>query len=207
MLWHLTQGILAISNSLGLLHIRDNYAGALGKNQYPEGVIMPINLQPTDVSGDLENVSSVLIVLCPVCPQFSLAMQTESPWIEFFKNGLKTRALEDYIKEIREPLEKRGVRTGVFTMRVPLPMMCLWTKGQRKRLLRRAKDYEAVVVLGCDSAAFTAQQVLKNTECRVILGMHMVGITNATVTHRFPLKFELEETTRVNIGRVGGDHE
>ena len=164
---------------------------------------MPINLEPTDVFGDLEDVNSVLIVLCPVCPQFSLAMRKDSPWIEFFKNGLKTGALEDHIKEIRDPLEKRGVRTGVFTMRLPLPMMCLWTKGQRKRLLKRAKDYEAVVVLGCDSATFTAQQVLKSTDCRVIQAMRMVGITNATITHRFPLTFELRDTTRVQIGRAG----
>ena len=164
---------------------------------------MPINLQPTDVSRDLESASSVLIVLCPVCPQFSLAMQQDSPWIEFFKYGLKTGALEDHIKEIRNPLEERGVRVGVFTMRLPLPMMCLWTKGQRKRLLKQAKNYEAVVVLGCDSAAFTARQVLKNTNCHVIVGMRTVGITNATVTHRFPLTFELQDKTRVQIGREG----
>lgn len=164
---------------------------------------MPINLVPIDVSSDLENVSSVLVVLCPVCPQFSLAMQKDSPWIEFFKYGLNTGALEDHIKEIRDPLKKSGVRTGFFTTRLPLPTMCLWTKGQRKRLLRRAKDYEAVVVLGCDSAAFTAQQVLKNTKCKVIRGMRTVGITNATVTHRFPLIFELEEKTRVEISHIG----
>ena len=164
---------------------------------------MPINLEPTDVSGDLEDVNSALIVLCPVCPQFSLAMRKDSPWIEFLKNGVKTGALEDHIREIRDPLEKRGVRTGVFTMRLPLPMMCLWTKGQRKRLLKRAKDYEAVVVLGCDSATFTAQQVLKGTGCLVIQAMRMVGITNATITHRFPLTFELQDTTRVQIGLTG----
>ena len=92
---------------------------------------MPINLVPIDVSSDLENVGSVLVVLCPVCPQFSLAMQKDSPWIEFFKNGLRTGALEEHIKEIRDPLKKSGVRTGVFTTRLPLPTMCLWTKGQR----------------------------------------------------------------------------
>jgi len=162
---------------------------------------VPINLEPRDLSADLSNISSALIVYCPVCPQFSLAMQEDSPWIEFFKNGLKTGALEDHIKGIRDPLEKRGIRTGVFTMRLPLPTMCLWTKGQRKHLLKRAKDFESVVVLGCDSAAFTAQQVLKDADCRVITGMRTVGITNATVTHRFPLTFELQEKTRVQIGQ------
>ena len=166
---------------------------------------MPINLQPMDVSGDLENARSVLIILCPVCPQFSLAMQQDSPWIEFFKYGLKTGALEDHIKAIRSPLEERGARTSVFTTRLPLPMMCLWTKGQRKLLVKRAKDYEAAVVLGCDSAAFTARQVLKNTDCQVIAGMRTVGITNATVTHRFPLTFELQDKTRVQIGQEGAN--
>ena len=164
---------------------------------------MPINLQPTDVSGELEKMDSVLIVLCPVCPCFSLAMQKNSPWIEFFKHGVKTGALEDHIQGIRNPLEKRGARTGDFTMRLPIPMMCLWTEGQRKRLLKRAKDYEAVVVLGCDSAVFTAQQVLKNTDCQIVPGMRTLGITNATVTHRFPLTFELKDKTRVQIDQSG----
>ena len=166
--------------------------------------VVPINLEPRDVSAELANARSVLIVYCPVCPQFSLAMQTDSPWLEFLRNGLKTAALEDHIRSIRDPLEQRGVRTDVFTMRAPLPTMCLWTNGQRKRLLKRARDYEAVVVLGCDSAAFTAQRVLEDTSSRVILGMQMVGITNATVTHRFPLTFELQDTSRVEIGQIGG---
>jgi len=166
---------------------------------------MPIHLEPIDVYADLENFNSVLVVLCPVCPQFSLAMQEDSPWLELLKTGLKTGALEEHIRDFVDPLEKRGVRTAVFTIRLPLPMMCLWTKGQRNRLLRRARDYEAVVVMGCDSATFTAQQVLENTHCHVVQGMRMAGITNATVTHRFPLTFELRETTRVPIGQIGED--
>ena len=167
---------------------------------------MPINLEPIDVAPDLEGVSSALIVLCPVCPQFSLAMRSGSPWLELLKSGLKTGALEDHIRAIREPLEKRGVRTAAYTTRLPLPTMCLWTQGQRRRLLRRSENFEAVVVLGCDSAVFTAQQVLRDTDCKVIPGMRMVGITNATVTHRFPLTFELKETTRVEIDQHG-EHE
>ena len=103
---------------------------------------MPIHLEPIDVSAELEGVGSVLIVACPICPPMSLAMQKESPLIEFFKRGIKTRAFEDFIREIREPLERRGVRTGVFTTYLPCPTMCLWTKGQRRRFLARAKNYE-----------------------------------------------------------------
>ncbi len=165
---------------------------------------MPINLEPKDVSAELSGIASALIVYCPVCPQVSLAMQKDTPWIELFKSGLKTGALEEHIKGIRDALERQGVRTEVFTMRLPLPTMCLWTKGQRDRLLKRAKDHEAVLVLGCDSARFTAQQALEAAGCRVIQAMKMIGITNATVQYRFPMSLELREKSRVQISQTEG---
>jgi hypothetical protein len=165
---------------------------------------MPLHLEPLDISGDLEHFTSVLIVSCPVCPPVSLAIQKGSPFMEVFKNGLKTGAFEDYINEIRQPLEKRGVRTDILSLYAPLPTMCLWTQGQRRRLLKRAKHFEAVLVLGCDSAAYTVRQALKETHCQVIQAMHMTGITNATVKFRFPMTVMLEEKTRVGAGEGAG---
>jgi len=153
---------------------------------------MAIYLEPQEVIADLENFNSVLIISCPICPQMSLAMQQKRPFLEFFKHGLKTEAFEDYIKSIREPLEQRGIRTGVYTTFAPSPLMCLWTEGQRSRFLKRAKDYEAVLVLGCHSAAYTVEDALKDTDCKVFQGMRMKGLTNATMRFEFPLKVKLE---------------
>jgi len=161
---------------------------------------MPIHLEPRDVSGDIAECKSVLIVSCPVCPPISLAIQKDSPFLEVFKSGLKTSAFEDHIAEIREPLENRGVRVGVFSTYAPVPTMCLWTRGQRRRLVKRAKDFEAVIVLGCDSATYTVQQALRDTECQVVQAMRMTGITNATVKFQFPMTVKLEEKTRVGHG-------
>lgn len=161
---------------------------------------MPLHLEPLDVSFDLKDCSSVLVVSCPVCPPVSLAIQKSSPVIEFFKGGLKTAAFQDYIREILDPLEERGVRTGVLSMYTPLPTMCLWTQGQRDRLLKRAKDYEAVLVLGCDSAKHTVQQALEGTDCKVVLGMHMTGLTNATAKFQTPLTLTLEDKARMGAG-------
>ena len=163
---------------------------------------MPLHLEPLDVSADLKNFRSVLIVSCPVCPPMCLAMQQNSPFIEFFKRGLKTAAFEDYIQSIRKPLEQRGVRTGMYSIHLPTPMMCLWTDWQRNRLLKRARDYEAVLVLGCDSAAYTAKEILKNTDCQVVQGMQMIGTTNATLKVRFPLTVELEMNSVLKNRRV-----
>ena len=153
---------------------------------------MPVHLEPLDISSELEDFHSVLIVSCPVCPPMCVAMQQNSPFIEFFKHGFKTQAFENYIQSIRKPLEQRGVRTGAYSIHMPTPMMCIWTKWQRSRLLKHAKDYEAVVVLGCDSAVYTAREVLKNTDCQVIPGMEMIGTTNATLKFRLPLMVELD---------------
>lgn len=155
---------------------------------------MPVHLEPLDVSADLEDFSSVLIVSCPICPPMSVAMQTDSPFIEFFKRGLKTAAFEDYVKALREPLAQRGVRTGVYSTYMPCPTMCLWTRGQRRRLLKRAKGYEAVLVLGCCSAAETARETLKGSNCQVIQAMRATGIANATLAWRFPMTLELRHT-------------
>lgn len=84
---------------------------------------MPLHLEPVDISNKLENFSSVLIVSCPICPPISLSMQKNSPCIELFKSGFKTAAFEDHIRSIREPLEKRNIKTGVFSSYVPCPTM------------------------------------------------------------------------------------
>ena len=162
---------------------------------------MPLHLEPIDISADLARFNSVLIVSCPVCPPISLAMQKNSPFIDFFKHGFKTAAFEDYIQSIRDPLEQRGIRTGVMSIYTPCPTMCLWTKGQRNRLLKRAGDYEAVVVLGCDTACYTAEQALKDTDCEVIQAMRMTGLTNATLSFRFPMRINIEDKTRVGKDR------
>ena len=122
---------------------------------------MPIRLEPRVVTADLVRFKSVLIVSCPICPAVSLALLKKTPLIQFFKHGLKTGAFEDYVKSIREPLEERGIHTDTFIMRVPHPLMCLWTDGQRRRLLKCAKDFDAVLVLGCHSATQTARLALK----------------------------------------------
>lgn len=153
---------------------------------------MPIYLEARDITADLEGFKSVLIVSCPICPPMCVSMQRQKPFIDFFKKGLKSEAFEDYIAAIRQELSERGIRTGVFTMRLPVPMMCLWTKGQRDRLLKRARNYDAVLVLGCDSATFTAADTLRHTECQTFQAMRVKTITNAVTNIRFPAKVELD---------------
>ena len=153
---------------------------------------MPVNLTPRDVSSELEGFNSVLIASCPVCPPMCLAMQEEEPFIEFFKHGIKTPAFEDHIESIRDSLTERGVRTDVFSIHTPTPMMCLWTKRQRARLRKRAEGFEAVLIMACDSGTESAKDALKDTGCEVIQSLDMDGVINATTSIHFPLTVVME---------------
>jgi hypothetical protein len=165
---------------------------------------MPLHLEPRDVAAELSDAHSVLIVTCPVCAPVSLAVEKDAPLIQLFKRGIKTQAYEDFVRAMRDQLEQRGVRSGVFCAYRPTPTMCLWTEGQHKRLRKRAKKYDAVVIMGCESAAYTAQQALAGSDCRVVQGMTTVGITNATMKYRFPFTLNLTDKALVELGKAPG---
>ena len=158
---------------------------------------MPLHLEARDVFAELDGLESVLIVTCPICPPVSLATDNDAPLMKILRSGVKTPEYETFIRFTRDELKQRGLRTGTFTSYLPCTAMCLWTKGQRRRLLRRAKDYDAALVMGCESARLTAQEVLQDTDCKVILGMDLVGITNASLGFRFPDTVTLRGTVCV----------
>ena len=164
---------------------------------------MPLHLEPLDLSDELGKQESVLILSCPICPPVSIASERESPVIEFFRSGIKTRAYEDFLRETCESLEERGVRTSVLTIYAPSPMLCLWTSGQRKRLRKRASGFDAVLVMGCESARYTVEQALEDTNCKVLMAMRLVGITNATLKSKFPSTIALENLARVRANEIG----
>jgi hypothetical protein len=160
---------------------------------------VPLFLEPVDVLHDLEGVRSVLIVSCPICPAFSLAMRQTAPLVDVAKSGLKPIALRDHVAKLRKALESQGVRTEAFTIYAPIPMMCLWTQRQHRRLAKQARRFEAALVLGCESAAYTATQALKDTGCKVVQAMRLQGITNATIGYERSMKLVLRDKARVPV--------
>ena len=160
---------------------------------------MPLLLEPVDVVDQLGDARSVLIASCPICPAFSLAMTEATPLFGIDSGVPRLMALKDHVTGLAQALETRGIRTDTFTIYAPLPMMCLWTEGQRNRLVKRARTFDVVLVLGCDSAAYTVKRALEDSRVRVIQAMRMIGITNAAVGYEAPMKLVLEHATRVPV--------
>jgi hypothetical protein len=88
-------------------------------------------------------------------------------------------------------------------------MMCLWTKRQRERFLKRAGYYEATLVLACDSGTISAKDALNNNDCKVMQALKMDGVINATTTIRFLLTISMEPHVESSdeLEQVGHDIE
>lgn len=152
---------------------------------------MPIFLEPQNDFSTLHRFKSVLIVPCPICPAVSLAIQQNRPYMEILRHFLATGALREHVASLKADLDRHGIRTRIFTSYLPMPLMCLWSAGQRRRLRKRARGYEAIAVLGCDAATFNVASAVAPLDCTVVQMMHVAGIVAAIPSFEGPLHLRL----------------
>lgn len=154
---------------------------------------MPFSLEVTDVVPEVVNLKSVLIVPCRFCPAASMAVKSNEPYIEFPRRLLKTASYQRLIKSMKDSFEERGIRTSIFKSNLLHQfVLCMWTSQRRKKLLESAKQYEAVVVMGCEAAVQTVRNALKSTTCQVIPGMKSEGIMSIQPKFSLPCNLSLE---------------
>ncbi len=164
---------------------------------------MPILLEDRDLSSDLEGVRSLILVPCRFCPAANLAVRSSTPYFDPLRKGTRTEAYEAYIRELKSSLERRGIRTDMFDSHLPQhTVMCMWGAKRRAELARRAADYDAVLVLGCDAAVESARHAVDQDKCRVIAGMEVRGIMNVmpAVGSQMSLSLEVVHKTPGRFG-------
>ena len=154
---------------------------------------MPFCLEVRDVVSEVDNLESVLIVPCRFCPAASMAVKSNEPYIEFPRRSLKTASYERLIKSMKHGFEERGIRTSVFKSNLLHQfVLCMWTSKRREKLLERAKEFDAVVVMGCEAAVETVRNALESTTCQVIQGMKAEGIMSIQPRLSLPCSISLE---------------
>lgn len=148
---------------------------------------MPIHLNDLDVTSEVAGLKSALIVPCMMCPAATLAIREKKPFMQFFRSFMKSAPFEQYLKTLQSQLKEKGVETKVFRSHVHHQwFMCMWTSRRRKKLQKYAEQYEAVIVLGCDSATETVRNSLESTDCKIVEGMEVAGIANAHMKFHLP---------------------
>ena len=163
---------------------------------------MPIHFNDLDVVSEVAGLSSALIVPCNMCPAVTVAEREEKPFIEFFKSFLKSAPFEKYLRAMQSRLRENGVSTKVFKSYIPHQwFMCMWTSGKRRKLQKYVKKYDAVIVLGCESATETVHEVVNSNDCKVIEGMETAGIMNAQLRFHLPGNVSFENCKIVPISQ------
>ena len=161
---------------------------------------MPIHFNDLDVVSDVAGLSSALIVPCNMCPAATVAVREKKSFMQFFSSLLKSPPFEQYLKELQSRLREKGVNTKIFRSNLYHQwFMCMWTSAQRKKLQKAMKEYEAVIVLGCNSATETVRDTAKSTDCKVIEGMKTTGIMNAKLKFHLPCNVSFEDCKIVPI--------
>lgn len=154
---------------------------------------MPFYLEETDIRPQVAGLRSVLIVPCRFCPAASLAVRERQPYLEPFRRLLRTKAYESFIRDLRRRLEDAGTRTAVFASRLPHHLVaCMWTARRRRKLARRATQFDGVLVLGCEAAVEAVRAALGPSEIPVIKGMETEGIMNVIPRLGFPFRISLD---------------
>ena len=163
---------------------------------------MPIHFNDLDVLSEVEGLSSVLIVPCIMCPAITVSVREQKPFIQFFSSFLRSAPFEQYMAEMQSRLRERGVKSKVFkSILYHQWFMCMWTSGRRKKLLKYAEQYDAVIVLGCDSATETVRAAVKSTDCKVSEGMKVAGIMNAKLSFHLPCNISFEDCKVIPISQ------
>lgn len=155
----------------------------------------------TDIT-EFEEFKSVLIIPCRFCPAASSAVTNNEPYFNIFRNFLKTESYENHIKDLKNKFEESGIRTSVFESKLLHQfVLCMWTSKRRKKLLERAKDFEVLIVLGCEAAVQTIRDAVKGSSCKVFQGVETKGIMSIkpSLTPTAKLSLKLESVTPLKL--------
>jgi len=154
---------------------------------------MPFHLKPIDDISEFTHFKSVLIIPCRFCPAASSSINNNEPYFEFFRKFLKTDSYERDIKNLKSKFEMEGIKVDVFESKmIHQFVLCMWTEKRRKKLLKRAKEYEALIVLGCEAAVNTVSDAVQSSSCKVFQGLETEGVMSILPKFHFPANIYLE---------------
>ena len=154
---------------------------------------MPIHFHDVDLTAEISGLKSALIVPCVMCPAVTVSIREQKPLMRFFRSPFKSVPFEQYLEALQIRLLEHGVVSDVFNSRLYQNwFLCMWSARRRKKLQTLAKNYEAVIMLGCDSATETIREAVKSSDCKVIEAMKVGGLTNAKLKFNFPDKVSFD---------------
>lgn len=161
---------------------------------------MPIHFNDVDFVPEVLGLKTALIVPCIMCPAVTVSIREKQPFMKLFRSLFKSAPFEQYLETLQARLRDKGIKADIFKSRLyPHWFLCMWSSSRRNKLQRRAQGYEAVIVLGCDSATKTIRDAIQSPDCKVIEGMKVGGLTNAKMKLGVPANVSFEDVEIVPL--------
>jgi hypothetical protein len=169
-------------------------------NNEKEELQMPIHFNDVDLDSGVSGLKTALIVPCIMCPSVTVSIREKQPFMKLFRSIFKSTPFEQYLKALKMRLGEKGIEADIFNSRLYQHwFLCMWSSARRKKLQRQAQGYDAVIVLGCDSATKTVGDAVQSLNCKVIEGMTVGGLTNAKMKIGFPANVSFEDVKIVPL--------
>jgi hypothetical protein len=137
-----------------------------------------------DLLRDIGEADRVLLVGCPVCPNFSCAVsqQADGPILKLGLTSAKALLLSTEIDRTAELLEEKGASVDSWILSGIPASFCAMSEPNREKLLDRARDRDVVVAFSCESGKRSVESILPNT--KVVGAMHAKGLLRVTTRRR-----------------------
>ena len=155
---------------------------------------MPLALSLVPIDRQFDGCRSVMFVACNVCPRMHFAWEHHE---RLFSPAMllgREDSFDRHLKELQLDAERRGQRSGVFrTSRASAA--CLWSTALARKFRRAGAGFDAIGVVGCESAVRTVSQVFPDK--RVVQLVRVEGIANFTLRTTWPLTVEIIAATQI----------
>jgi len=120
-----------------------------------------------------------------------LSVEKKEPYFSISRLLRKKDFFSEFIATRREALEREKIHTDCFKTPFLSAMMCLWPENLRIQLMRQAEHFDAVAVIGCQSAVRTVTAATSALNVRIVPMMEEHGVANFKAEIHFPFTMEL----------------
>jgi len=155
---------------------------------------MPLALSLVPIDRQFDGCRSVMFVACNVCPRMHFAWEHHE---RLFSPAMllgREDSFNRYLRALQLDAERRGHRSGVFrTSRASAA--CLWSTALARKFRRAGAGFDAIGVVGCESAVRTVSQVFPDKP--VVQLVRVEGIANFTLRTTWPLTVEIIAATQI----------
>jgi hypothetical protein len=149
---------------------------------------MPLAMELQPLGSQLAGSSAVLFVACSICPRMHVQHRASEPLYSWRTLLGRKDAFDRYMEMQVASAQASGV-AAAWHRTSPLSAACLWTEDDGARFRKKAALFDALAVIGCESAVATIKRLAPHKPVAQLA--KVVGVANFSLRRRWPITLEI----------------